>query len=380
MSSSTADRTPWWARAARPERPRPPWALMVRAAVGLAVPLFAGLACGQLGLGVFAALGAMHATLSDRLEPGWLRLHRIGSAVGASAAGMAVGGALRHFDAAPLLTALVLTLVGFGSGALSATGPRGSAAGMLLLVSATLGGGMAAPHPWWAAAPMLLLGAGLVLLLGLRYQLRPATDPRRLALAAVYEALGELLAALGTPDGAAARRVLTARLNQLQDLLPDRQREAARPYRPRPRPRHWHRQQESARLHRAYEAALAASEAATGLLWAWRPVPPEVAAVPTTLAHRLIRAPARSAEPGSTADSRAAVPDWSPTPPPAEPWTPPCTRRLTPWRTARSTRQPQCAPPSRRRRTRGDCGCGCAHGRPRGTGHGSRSAWRWPRR
>jgi uncharacterized membrane protein YccC len=288
----------------------------VRAAVGTAVPLFVGLACGRLGFGVFAALGAMHATLNDRLEPARLRIQRIGTAVGASAVGMVIGGALRHFDVPLLAAVVVLTLLGFASGALSATGPRGSAAGMLLLVSAALGDGMAPAHPWWAAGPLMLLGAGLVLLLGLPYRPgRPADDPRVQALAAVYEALGGLLAALGTPQGAAARRVLTARLNQLQDLLQDPAAGTLSNLLPRPRQS---RPQQSAqlphlhRLHRAYEAALAASEAATGLLWAWRPVPLEVAALPTALARQLT-SPASA--PASTSPSTPAtnkLPDWSP--------------------------------------------------------------------
>lgn len=297
---------------------------MVRAAAGTALPLLGGLACGRLGFGVFAALGAMHATINDRMEPAWSRVQRIGSAVGASALGMAIGGALRHFDVPLPAAVAVLTLLGFASGALSATGPRGSGAGMLLLVSAALGDGMAPAHPWWAAGPLMLLGAALVLLLGLPYRpARPADDPRVQALASVYQALGELLAALGTPQGAPARRVLTARLNQLQDLLQNPLADLLpRPRHPHPRSQAGPRPQDSAelrRLHRAYEAALAASEAATGLLWAQRPVPPQVAALPGALARQLI-APAAATTPdttpagtpGTAATDTPQLPDWSP--------------------------------------------------------------------
>ncbi|MFI9270660.1 FUSC family protein [Kitasatospora sp. NPDC052896] len=310
----TPDGPAWWARAARPARPAPPWQLMVRAALGMAVPLFAGLATGRLDLGVFAGLGAMHATMNDRVEPTALRLRRIAPALAASALGMLVGATLQHHRVGTEAAGLTLITVGFVSGAVSATGPRGSAAGMLLLVSAALGGGMAAPHPWWAGAPMMLLGAGLVLLLGLRYRSRPATDPRVRALATVYQALGGLLAALDTPDGPTARRVLTARLNQAQDLLPH----------PHPNrlesPRHQ-------RVRRAYEAALAASETATALLWARRPVPPEIAALPGRLAAALVAddGPAAGPDRGPGGEpvggpargpggepAAVAVPDWTP--------------------------------------------------------------------
>ncbi|MFF2074572.1 FUSC family protein [Kitasatospora sp. NPDC058162] len=271
------DATPWWARAVRPARPPVPVVLMVRAAVGMAVPLAVGLGAHRLDLGVFAGLGAMHATMNDRVEPVRLRTARIGSAVSASALGMLIGTALQHAHAGAVALGVGLTLTAFVSGALSATGPRGSAAGMLLLVSAALGSGMPLPGPWWAAAPMLLAGAALVVLLGLPGR---AGDPRTRALAAVYEALGRVLVDLGTARGAESRRVLTARLDQWQDLLPGHGRTALRP---------------------VYEAALTATEAATGLLWARRPVPPEVAAVPDRLAQAVRRG-----------GGEVVVPEWRP--------------------------------------------------------------------
>ncbi|MFD8753207.1 FUSC family protein [Kitasatospora sp. NPDC059577] len=274
--------TPWWARAVRPERPPVPWALMVRAAVGMAVPLAAGLWVGRLDLGVFAGLGAMHATMNDRVEPARLRVVRIGSAVSASAVGMSVGAVLQFVGVGGVVLGAVLTVAAFVSGALSATGPRGSAAGMLLLVSAALGSGMPLPGPWWAGAPMMVAGAGLVVVLGLPAGVpdRPAADPRYRALAAAYDALGRTLADLGTARAAASRRVLTARLNLVQDVLPG-----------------------SGPTRRVYEAALAATEAATGLLWARRPVPPEVAEVPRLLAEAVRRGGGEVAVPGWRPDT-----------------------------------------------------------------------------
>ncbi|MQS13721.1 hypothetical protein F7Q99_15950 [Streptomyces kaniharaensis] len=239
----------------------------------MATPLTAGLLAHRLDLGVFAGLGAMHATMNDRDESIGLRTARIGTAVLASALGMLIGTALQHAHADATTLGTALTATAFASGVLSATGPRGSAAGMLLLVSAALGSGMPLPQLWWAAAPMMLAGAAFVFVLGLR----PTSDPRTRALAAAYEALARMLADLGTPQGAASRQVLTARLNQVQDLMTKQETD----------PR--------------YAAVLAATEAATGLLWALRPVPPEVADVPARLA--------RAVEDDST---EVTVPDWRP--------------------------------------------------------------------
>ncbi|MER5863759.1 FUSC family protein [Kitasatospora sp. NPDC002040] len=269
----------WWAHAARADRPPVPRVLMLRAATGMATPLALGLLLGRLDLGLYAGLGAMHATMNDRLEPTALRAPRIAGAVLCSALGMLIGAFLQHEGVGELPAGAVLTLVAFASGALSATGPRGSGAGMLLLVSATLGAGMPLPHPWWAAPPMMLLGAGFVLLLGLPHRAHaehPEADPRRRALAAALRALGATLADLGTPEGADSRRLLTARLNQLQDLL-------SHPYRQEPA--------RTGELRRLYEALLAATETASGLLWAWRPVPAEVAALPGALADAVLGGP-----------------------------------------------------------------------------------------
>ncbi|MFE7527790.1 FUSC family protein [Kitasatospora sp. NPDC057542] len=300
MSSSDASPSPWWARAARPARPPVPVALMARAAVGMAVPLAVGLLAHRLDLGVFAGLGAMHATMNDRVEPGRLRAARIGTAVLASALGMLIGTALQHADADGLVLGVALTLTAFASGALSATGPRGSAAGMLLLVSAALGSGMPLPQPWWAAAPMLPVGAAFVVLLGLPAGApnRPAADPRNRALAAAYDALGRTLADLGGPRAAASRQVLTARLNQLQDLLGTSHRDRQDHSDRRDHKDHRDRQDRRGRM---YEAALAATEAATGLLWARRPVPPEVAEVPNRLAAAVRQG-----------GGEVAVPNWRP--------------------------------------------------------------------
>ncbi|MFJ8433655.1 FUSC family protein [Kitasatospora sp. NPDC094019] len=292
--------TPWWARAARPARPPLPWAPMARAALAMALALAAGLLAHRVDLGVFAGLGAMHATMNDRVEPVRLRARRIAWAVLASALGMLVGTALQHAQVGAVALGAALTVTAFVSGALSATGPRGSAAGLLLLVSATLGSGMPLPRPWWAAAAVLPAGAVLVLLLGvpLRGRRSPGADPGVRALAAVYDALGRMLADLGTPQGPASRQLLTARLNQLQDVLPPLPRHPqapAAPAAPAPAPT------PADRVHTMYRAALAATEAATGLLWALRPVPPGVAALPGRLA--------RAVERGG---GEVPVPDWAP--------------------------------------------------------------------
>ncbi|MFG2906379.1 FUSC family protein [Kitasatospora sp. NPDC048286] len=307
MSSSDASPSPWWARAARPARPPLPVALMVRAAVGMALPLAVGLVVHQLDLGVFAGLGAMHATMNDRVEPGRLRAARIGTAVLASALGMLIGTALQHTGADGVGLGVALTLTAFASGALSATGPRGSAAGMLLLVSAALGSGMPLPRPWWAAPPMMLVGAAFVVLLGLLpagAPNRPAADPCNRALAAAYEALGRTLVDLGGPRAASSRQVLTARLNQLQDLLgtshTNRTSRTSGTSNTGRRSGRDHRDRQE-RRRRMYEAALAATEAATGLLWARRPVPPEVAEVPARLAAAVRQG-----------GGEVAVPDWRP--------------------------------------------------------------------
>jgi hypothetical protein len=223
--------------------------------------LLVAVLAGRTSLGVVAAIAAMLAGINDRPGSRRASVRRIGVPALAGAVGLLAGTYAGAHVGAVLLTVL-LTLVGLVAGGVSAVGPVASAAGTQLLVASAIGAGMPLPEPGWQRALAFLVGAGW--LLGLRLVLpTPGSlagdfrfDGERAAVAAVYDAVAELLDAAGTPEATARRAALTAALDHAQDALAG------------PRLRRYASSGAERRLHAQYAAALPLAEAATALAWA----------------------------------------------------------------------------------------------------------------
>ncbi|TXS39589.1 FUSC family protein [Streptomyces sp. or43] len=251
---------------------------MVRGALGAGPLLGAGIALGQPGAGVLAALGAMLAGVNDR--PGTRRkgLVHIGLPAAAGSLGLLVGALVA--DATGRWAAVpVLFMVGWVSGALSARGAVWSAAALQMLVATTIGMGMPLAGPAWLKALCFLAGAGWLVLL--RLLLRAPRSPgatrwsgEREAVAAVFDALADALGALGGPGAAPARRTLVAAQQQADEAL--------RLMRLLPWPRRSGRTEHA--LVERYGSGVALCEASIALLWEGRPVPETVAEGPRRLA------------------------------------------------------------------------------------------------
>ncbi|MGW2396107.1 FUSC family protein [Kitasatospora sp. NPDC001664] len=198
----------WLAHPLRWPRGGPvPWPAVLRGALGTGPALALGLAAGRPAEAIAAGLGAFFGTLNDR--PGTRRVAavRIGLPAVAGAAGF-FGALAPGWWALPLLT-----VVGLASGAVSVAGPVWSAAAVQLLVFTAVGAGMPVAAPPWAMAAAFLAGALWQLLL--RLVVSPSgADGERHAVAAVFDALADALAAVGTPGAEAARRRLTGALNE----------------------------------------------------------------------------------------------------------------------------------------------------------------------
>jgi uncharacterized membrane protein YccC len=116
-------------------------------------------------------------------------------------------------------------------------------------------------------------------------------DGERSAIAGVYDAVADLLEAVGGPRATARRAALTAALDHAQDALAG------------PRLRRYAGSVAERRLHAQYAAALPLAEAATALAWAGKPVSARTAEAPRRLAAAVRRtthtgplpAPSRSA-------------------------------------------------------------------------------------
>ncbi|MER7562597.1 FUSC family protein [Streptomyces sp. NPDC097941] len=268
---------PWLAHALRAQRGPIPWSAVVRGALSAGPLLLVAVLVEQTSLGVVAAIAAMLAGINDRPGSRRVSVKRIGVPALAGAVGMVVGTYAGEYVGAVPLT-VVLTLVGLVAGGISAVGPVASGAGTQVLVASAIGAGMPLPEEGWLRAVAYLGGA--CWLLGLRLVLpTPGAlagdfrfDGEREAVAEVYDAVADLLAAAGTEHAIARRVALTAALDHAQDALAG------------PRLRRYASSAAERRLHAQYAAALPLAEAATALAWAEEAVPGRAATGPRRLA------------------------------------------------------------------------------------------------
>ncbi|MGY5046152.1 FUSC family protein [Streptomyces sp. 900105755] len=287
---------PWLAHALRAQRGPVAWSAVTRGALAAGPLLLAAVLLHRTSLGVVAAIAAMLAGVNDR--PGSRRsaVRRLGVPAAAGALGLLVGTyGGEHLTAVPLT--LLLTALGLVAGGTSAVGPVASGAGTQLLVAAAIGAGMPGAEAGWQRALAFLAGAGWLVVLRLALPTPGAIagdfrfDGERDAVAAVYDAVADLLDAVGGETAGRQRSALTAALDHAQDALTG------------PRLRRYASSAAERRLHAQYAAALPLAEAATALAWAGEPVSARAAEGPRRLAAAVrendgtgpLPAPARSA-------------------------------------------------------------------------------------
>ncbi|MFF5845822.1 FUSC family protein [Streptomyces massasporeus] len=287
---------PWLAHALHAQRGPVPWSAVTRGALSAGPLLLVAVQTGLTSLGVVAAIAAMLAGINDRPGSRRVSVKRIGVPALGGAAGLVVGTYTGQGTGAVVLT-LVLTAVGLVAGGMSAIGPVASAVGTQLLVGAAIGAGMPLPEPGWERALAFLAGAGWLLVLRLALPTPGSLagdfrfDGERDAVAGVYQAVAELLDAVGGPDAIRRRAALTAALDHAQDALAG------------PRLRRYASSSAERRLHAQYAAALPLAEAATALAWAEEAVPERASEGPRRLAAAVrgnthtgpLPAPSRSA-------------------------------------------------------------------------------------
>jgi uncharacterized membrane protein YccC len=206
----------WLAEVVRPKPAPLPWPQMLRAALAICVPLSAGLAAGDRALGVLPAMGGILGVMADTGGPYLSRVKRVASAaVLGGAVGLAVGSLVHGHG---WLTVVALVVVAGVSGVLSAFGDIGSLTGLQLLVYTTLGiGPVGALRPIWHTAAGFLLGVVWALILILPAWLRAPYGQEQRDVAAVYDAVAELLRSVGTDQFTARRQALTTALNTAYD-------------------------------------------------------------------------------------------------------------------------------------------------------------------
>ncbi|WP_327666823.1 FUSC family protein [Streptomyces sp. NBC_00485] len=268
---------PWLAHALRAQRGPVPWSAVVRGTLAAGPLLLAAVLLDRTSLGVVAAIAAMLAGINDRPGSRRVSVRRLGLPALAGAGGLLVGTYAGDHVGAVALT-LLLTGIGLLAGGVSAIGPVASAAGTQVLVASAVGAGMPVPEAGWLRAVAFLAGAGWLLALRLALPTPGAIagdfrfDGERDAVAAVYDAVADLLDAAGTDDATARRVALTAALDHAQDALAG------------PRLRRYASSSAERRLHAQYAAALPLGEAATALAWAGETVTGRASEAPRRLA------------------------------------------------------------------------------------------------
>ncbi|WP_367323942.1 FUSC family protein [Streptomyces sp. HUAS ZL42] len=271
---------PWLAHTLRTQRGPVPWNAVVRGALASGPLLVAALVSGRISLGVVAAIAAMLAGINDRPGSRRASVRRLGVPALAGSLGLLIGTYAGDHVGAVALT-FVLTGLGLVAGGISAIGPVASGAATQLLVASAIGAGMPLPAPGWQRALAFLVGAGWLLALRLVLPTPGALagdfrfDGERDAVAGVYDAVADLLDAVGTEHATVRRAALTAALDHAQDALAG------------PRLRRYASSAAERRLHAQYAAALPLAEAATALAWAGEAVTGRASEGPRRLAAAL---------------------------------------------------------------------------------------------
>src|SRR5579859_6483620 len=190
----------WLAELVRPKPAPLPWPDMIRSALAICVPLGVAFAVGKTSIGLLPATGGLLGSLTDRGGSYLNRVKRV-SAVGVfgGAVGLAVGSAIHGRG---WIAVIALVVIAGVSAVLSTIGDIGSQVGLQLLVYASLGiGPFGALRPVWHTAAGFLVGVVWALVLILPgWLLAPHGQDQRY-VAAVYQALADQLAAVGTNTG-----------------------------------------------------------------------------------------------------------------------------------------------------------------------------------
>ncbi|WP_233517539.1 FUSC family protein [Geodermatophilus marinus] len=213
----------WLEELLRTRTPPVPWGDVVRFAVTVPAPLAVvavvggGFTAGPaLGAGVFATTGALAGSLAPQGGPLRDRLRRTAAATLAGGAGLVVGRFAAGEGPGPVLVVAVVAAV---AAVLSGVDAALSLGALQLLVYTALASGLVTPLPPAAEVAFFLAGAGWATLTTLAQYRAESADPDRTATAAVFTAIGRLLAAVGTADTGDARRALTEALNTAYDRV-----------------------------------------------------------------------------------------------------------------------------------------------------------------
>ncbi|HLM05501.1 MAG TPA: FUSC family protein [Blastococcus sp.] len=213
----------WLEELVRTSRPPIPWRDVVRFAVTLPAPLAVAIAVEggvqagpALGAGVSATMGTLAATLAPQSGPLRDRLRRTAAAVVFGAVGLLAGQFATGGGWAPVV---VIALLSAAAALVSAVNAALSLGALQLLIYTALASGLVTPLSTAQEIACFFAGAAWGTLTIVVQARTEALDPDRTAVAAVFTAIADLLAAAGTPGAETSRRSLTTALNLAYDRV-----------------------------------------------------------------------------------------------------------------------------------------------------------------
>ncbi|WP_460369852.1 hypothetical protein, partial [Actinocorallia lasiicapitis] len=206
----------WLVRAVTPKPAPIPWPAVARAAIAISAATAVGLAADNPAAGMIGATGALSGALQNTPRPYRLRLVGIAIPLLVGAVGLIVGEAAYGHGWA---TVAVLVGVALVSGLISSVGAVSSGSGLMLLLMAVIGSGIALPGPWWHAPAYHLGGSFFFLALVLLGWPFRGADPEREAVAGVYFAIADVIESAGGQSEDTARHALAPAVNAAQDVL-----------------------------------------------------------------------------------------------------------------------------------------------------------------
>jgi uncharacterized membrane protein YccC len=213
----------WLEELVRTTSPPVPWRDVVRFAVTLPAPLAVAVAVAggvvagpAIGAGVAATMGALAATLAPQSGPLRDRLRRTVAAVVFGAVGLLAGQFATGGGWAPVLVIALLSAVAALISAVNATLSLGA---LQLLIYTALASGLVTPLSTAEEVAFFFAGAAWAALTIVVQARTETLDPDRVAVAAVFTRIADLLDAAGTPAAEARRRELTTALNVAYDRV-----------------------------------------------------------------------------------------------------------------------------------------------------------------
>ncbi len=199
----------WLVRVVAPKKAPVPWPDMVRVAVSVTVPLAVGMLAGQVGIGSFAAMGALLGAFGDAGGPFGRRFRRALIGLVCALVGLLAGRLLLTQGLAAVPVAAAFGVI---SALLSGISAEFSFGGLQLLVYLAIAAGPAHAAPLPVLVAAIVAGAAWSMLLSFVQTLVvPVEDRPPLAVAAVLSELIALLTLLGGQEAPDEDAVRTAR-------------------------------------------------------------------------------------------------------------------------------------------------------------------------